>query len=44
MIVDAAIKAGASEEWRRKHESRIMTDDDYLGLAAKVIIDPLKNN
>ncbi|WP_421663684.1 N-acetylmuramoyl-L-alanine amidase [Lysinibacillus telephonicus] len=40
MIVEAAIQEGASEEWRRKHESRIMTKGDYLGLAAKTIINP----
>ena len=40
MIVEDAIKAGASEEWRGKHENRIMTRDDYIGLAIKAAIDP----
>ena len=39
MIVEAAIKAGAHESWREKHENREMTEGDYLGLAAKAIID-----
>ena len=40
MIVEAAIKAGAHESWRQKHENREMTEDDYKGLALKAIIDP----
>lgn len=39
MIVEDAIKEGASEEWREKHENRTMTKDDYKGLAIMASVE-----
>lgn len=40
LIVEAAVRAGAHSSWLVKHEKGEMTEADYLGLAAKAVIDP----
>lgn len=42
IIVDYAIANGAHASWREKLDKRIITDDEILALAAKMIVDSNK--